>query len=545
MSIRNKSAQTMRIDIDPGTEVKMATPAAQRKPSLTVYGHADDTYVSRRAQDGELEGDYARLLESVYDGVLITDQSGSIVDYNERAVYLFGFADADPTDANMLEMISGADAALLTTIRSNLEDSRHTMIDAACLRLDKTSFPAEIAVNQLEVSGVTRFSFFVRDISVRRRAQEALEEAVARLEQHDRNRSQFVSNVSHELRTPLTSMIYAVANMLKGVVGPLPDKLRKYLEMLDGDCKRLLGTVNDILDLRKIEDKTLRLSETRLPVARLVTRSAESLRVQAEQKDISLNITREGTGFFIDCDAQKMDRVLINIIGNAIKFTPAGGSVDVEIKADEEREGHVRCDIIDTGIGIPKEALPNVTMRHFTVGEQASGSGLGLALSKEIVAMHRGILEIESPPPGREKGTMVSLSLALVDAPTVLVVDDEKGIRDLLEIQISAPGYNVVMATDGEEALKLVAEAKPDIMILDMAMPKMDGTEVILKMKSDKSMMRIPIIVLTGAHADRAKAEIFSSFAIPALSKPWQDEELLNTISGALIGVSVLSTRKK
>jgi PAS domain S-box-containing protein len=527
----------MRIDIHPDF---LSESLARKKQESTVYGTEATTFVEK-SWDLDRAAEYEKLLQSIYDGVLITDLKGRIVDFNSRAVDFFFCSDAELYGARVIDLISGADEQLLTAIRRNLQNHRHTLIEAHCVRRDKSMFPAEIAVNKIQLDGNGQLCFFIRDITIRKKEQAALEEAIAKLEEHDRARSLFVSNVSHELRTPLTSMIYAVKNMLKGVCGSIPERARRYLEILDGDCKRLLGTVNDILDLRKVENKTLTLARARVPIARLIRRSVGSLAVQAEQKSLNLTVSCDKGMWFAYCDAQKMERVVLNVVGNAVKFTPDGGRIEVRVEDDPTKWGYVRFITIDNGIGIPAEALPRVTERYFTVGEQPSGCGLGLALSKEIVEVHGGSVEIKSPPPDRSRGTSVAISLPIVESPTLLVVDDDKAVLALLAEQIAEQGYHVITAENGIEALEKVRSQHPDMVILDLVLPGMEGTEVILQMRGDKDLMRIPVIVITGANVGGAKAEILSSFSIPALSKPWQESELLDRVEGAFLGATAFS----
>jgi PAS domain S-box-containing protein len=475
---------------------------------------------------------YEQLLQSIYDGVLITNLDGLIVDFNARAAQLLECDGTCLANRSVLSVIAGTDEKLLAAIAKNLEDQRYTLIEARCVRSDGQSFPAEIAVNRIELDARGLLCFFIRDITVRQRAQEALEAAVARLEEHDTSRLQFISNVSHELRTPLTSMIYAVNNMLSGIVGAVPPRVRQYLQILDGDCRRLLATVNDILDMRKIETKTLTLTRKKTPIARLVERSAQSLRLQAQQKSIDLNFLPGRKNWFLDCDAQKMERVLLNVIGNSIKFTPQGGCIEIGLDEDAGHPGHARISVRDTGIGIPPEALDKVTMRYFTVGHQPSGSGLGLAISKEIVALHGGVLDITSPPPGHDKGTLVTMRLPLTTPPRVLIVDDEECILNLLERQIAAEGYQVLRAPGGKEAMDLVARFRPDVVVLDLHLQDMDGSEMILKLRSDRAYEGISVVVVTGGAISQAKAEILASFGVPTLAKPWDDAELLQLIAG-------------
>ena len=161
-----------------------------------------------------------------------------------------------------------------------------------------------------------------------------LQNANERLLAHDRARTEFVSNVSHELKTPLASMSYAIDNLLKGIVGSLPERAITYLEMLKEDAQRLGHTVGDILDLSRIESNRLELDRVRIPLTRLVHRTVASLQIQATEAGLNLNISTNGSKGFAECDPQKIERVILNVIRNAIKFTPSEGSVDVTLGTD-------------------------------------------------------------------------------------------------------------------------------------------------------------------------------------------------------------------
>jgi len=494
-----------------------------------------------RPTRGEWAGDYHNLLQSIYDGVLITGEDGRIGEFNARAADLLAMDSEALGKASVLDVVAGARKSLLEDILANLEDRRYTLLECSCRRGDGTTFPAEIAVNRVMLEKKSHLCFFIRNITVRKRAQDELEKAVAHLEAHDRARMQFVSNVSHELRTPLTSMIYAVTNLLRGVAGDLTPRVRRYLEILSGDCKRLLGTVNDILDLSRIESNTLQLVYSKAPFGHLVQDSASSLSVQADQKSITLEIDRGTAPLFVECDVHKMARVILNVVGNAVKFTPDNGRVEIGLRPDPVREGNALLTVYDDGIGIPEEAIPKVTGRYFTVGEQPSGSGLGLAISKEIVDLHHGCLEIASPPPGRDRGTAVSISLPVTAAPRVLVADDDDAVRDLLAQQLVREGYEIISAASGSEVLEKVAAESPDVLVLDLSLPEMTGSEVILKLKSNKATLRLPIIVVTGMHVGQPIAELLRRFGIPTLMKPWDERRLAERIAGSFLGTSLFT----
>ncbi len=536
MSDEVDSARTMRINLGPTKRLRAAKGhTVTICPQQSGVGATSFGLQSQREMEGVSASDYERLLQSIYDAVLITTSQGAVLECNHRAVEFLGYSHAELLNLNVTRLICGVDDVVLSSIRKNLLEHRYTLIEGTCRRRDETSFPSEIAVNRLDLDSSGRLCFFIRDISVRKRAQDALEEAVEKLEEHDRNRSQFISNVSHELRTPLTSMIYAISNMLRGVVGPLSAHATKYLDMLQGDCKRLLTTVNDILDLRKIESQTLVLAKTRVPFGRLIRRSAQTLAVLAEQKSIELEIETGAGLWFVDCDAQKIERVVLNVVGNSIKFTPEGGRISVKVSEDMDHSGMVEVMVDDDGIGIPKDVLARVTERYFTVGDQPSGSGLGLAISKEIVAMHNGEMKILSPVPGTSRGTRTLFSMPITEPPTVLIVDDDPEVLRSLDSQIVEHGYRVLAARGGMEALELVESESPDIIILDLVLPDIEGSEVVLRLKADSSTVRIPILVLTGAHLSRQKADILRNFGIPAISKPWEESELLDGVANAFL----------
>lgn len=528
-SVKNKrinSYSTMRIDMD----AVLSGNAAERTGPPSGAEHAS------AHQADNANSPYAALLQSIYDGVLIASPNGRITEYNARAMDLLACADDYLHDADVMKLISGADTALWEALRKNLEDRRYTLIEARVVRANGSSFPAEIAVNWMRRSESGQLCFFIRDISVRKQAQEALEDAVTRLEEHDRARMQFVSNVSHELRTPLTSMIYAVANMLRGVLGPISDPVRKYLTMLDGDSKRLLATVNDILDLRKIENQSLSLAKATVPFGRLISRSLESLAVRTQQKGVKLQVNPVETGLFSHCDPRRMERVLLNIVGNAVKFTPEGGTILVNVTRDPASQGFIRLEVRDSGIGIPGAAVERVTERYFTVGRQPSGSGLGLAIVKEIVALHGGSIGIQSPVPGAECGTLVSVCLPGVNPPVILVAEAHSDAGRRVAAELTAAGYRVINGGEDEDVENLLEQRRFHGAVVDLGMEGMAGTELVLKMKSDRELNDVPLIAIGGAGLNKARQQILKSFSIPLLPPDWTPAILLDRIEEAFLG---------
>lgn len=373
-----------------------------------------------------------------------------------------------------------------------------------------------------------------REVRERKGAELQLREALTRLEEHSEAKTRFVSNVSHELKTPLASLSHAVENLKAGAVGAVPERVRQYLDMMEEDCRRLRTTVNDILDLSRVEANRLVLNRVKLNIARFVEQAANSLRIQAEEKGQSLVVQLERRPMFISCDPPKMERVVLNVVANALKFTPPGGRIEIAVHADghdESGAAMVGVDCVDNGVGIPPEHLPRIAQRYYRVGEHVSGTGLGLSLSKDIVELHGGAMQIVSPPPGRPQGTQVSVRLRCEAPPTVLTVDDHPAVRAVLRAQLSAAGYEVIEAPTGEGALDLLlGSLRPDLLIVDLYLPGIQGLDLIARIKSIADLRYLPIVVITGRELDSDSGSRLREFGVPALAKPWKWNELIEQL---------------
>ncbi len=522
--------RTMRIDIDPDT-VDRRGPVQNRGAKRSPIERQ-----SWRTNREQRCTPFYRLLESIYDAVLITSASGQILECNERASEFFVMTPKALSELNVVGLISGATEALINTIHKNLIDKKYTLVEARCKRSDGTSFSAEIAINKIELDKQGQLCFFVRDITIRQQAQQALEDAVERLQAHDRARMEFVSNVSHELRTPLTSMIYAVSNMLRGVVGPMPDKAVNYLERLQADSHRLLATVNDILDLRQIENKTLLLTKSIVPIGPVIREGSETLHLHAESKRIDICFDLGSRELFCWCDAQKIERVVLNIVGNAVKFTGENGSITLSLKQNPDNQKHALLTVSDTGMGIPPEVLPKISQRYFRVGAHVSGSGLGLAISREIVELHGGSMNFASPVPGTNCGTAVYVSLPLAPKPLVVALTQEADIAAFLKQRIAALGYGLFCADSSKAALDVCFEKPTAVFILDRRIADMDVRDVILRLRESNKTKRMPVIAFGLQTLERGDLNFYRRFGIYYTTLPWREQELEHNLAMAVLG---------
>ncbi|MDD4871318.1 MAG: ATP-binding protein [Kiritimatiellae bacterium] len=515
------------------------------------------------------DADLKALFENLYDAALITDLTGRIIDANMRAVQYFQYTSQELAEGSIPDIIVGVDATVLQNICNNLVNDKFTLIQAHCTRKDGSYFPAEIASSRLHLSASEYLCFFIRDITTRReaedeiklardeleqevaertklneglnaeiaerkRAEEQLYAAILQLQQHDKAKSEFVSNVSHELKTPVASINYAAGNILKGITGPITEGAETYLHMIREDCARLIRTVEDILDMSRIEADTLKLNKVKINFARFTRRTVEALRIQVESAGMTMDIAIDNIIGFAEFDPEKIERVIFNVIKNAIKYNNPHGFVNVFLRYDET--GFFVLDVVDSGIGIEKKYLGKVTERFFRIGEQVSGVGLGLAITKEILERHGGSIKLQSPPPGLDKGTIVSMHIPVSNPPSVLLIYEDEPNRLNMIKYLDDFGYNVTSVKRGEDILNAIGEVLPDLITVDWISPGMEGAITISTIRDQKALKSLPLIAILGEETDPVKQEILHGLALPLLQIPWQPEDLLNCLEQSVRG---------
>lgn len=439
-------------------------------------------------------------LDAFYEAILFINHDGFIRACNQRALTLFHASTERPLVGRNLTTLfahpqQGLD--LLSQLTTSLTTQEaFTLVEARLARDDGRSLMVEIAIRQYTED---QFTVSMRDITQRHQALRDLEDANERLRATDRDRIAFVSNVSHELRSPLTSMSYALTNMQRGICGQLPEKALAYIERLQTDVKRLLLTVNDILDMRQIETGTLNLHKTTASLKKHLLETIESLQLQAEAKQQALHVsTCEGDAFAM-VDTYKIERIFSNIIANAIKYTPAKGTISITLQSVAPM---ARIIVDDTGIGIPPEALPRVTQPYYRVGDHVAGTGLGLSIVKELITLHDGTLHIESPVPGTTIGTRVTLEIPLSERPLwVLLSGDDAFINEMTPL-IQRLGC---IAIPDQEALHIhqrYISVSPARFIIDGALPEYAIEDILYQIHGSPRLTKTPILILVPNDCD-------------------------------------------
>ena len=491
----------------------------------------------------ETEEQYRTIFEQALDSIMVVDVlTGAFLDFNDHACRQLGY---DRTEFGRLTM---PDIDILEPLEAFTAHSRRILNEGPEVfetqHRTKNGIFRNVIVScrPIALKGKKVLLAIFHDITERKRMEDELREAVVRLEKHNKAKSEFVTNVSHELKTPLTSMMYGTRNLLKGIAGPLPEKAVRYLKMFDTECQRLVGTINDILDLGKLDNQALTLSAVTTPLGRLIARSVDPLRLQAEAAHLDVEVSIAPGAAFVKCDPAMIQRVIQNLLSNALKFTPPPGCIRVRAEPASDGSRMVMISVTDSGIGIAPDAIEHLAERYFRAASQASGSGLGLAISKEILLLHGGSLFVESPPPGQDHGTRVSFGIPMAAAPTLLVVDDDPSMQALFKCQLVAHGYSVETVARGDVALKRIETDPPDVVIMDLVLEDMNGGDVILTLKQSPTFRYMPILAVTGATLDETAAEVLTRFAIPTLPKPWKNEDLIDMVEGALLGRTAFKT---
>ncbi len=429
------------------------------------------------------------------------------------------------------------------------------------------------------VVGLWRFQ--IRSIKIRNELRMNRFEA-RKLQEIDTMKSRFFSNISHEFRTPLTLILGPLNQMLSQTKST---EKKQVLKLMQRNARRLQRLINQLLDLSKFEAGKMTLHTRPQNIVTLLNRIVQSFESQAKLKGIELKFNSEQDEIIAYIDQDKIENIFYNLLSNALKFTAAGGVVEVTVASPEqylEASGgatptrphspsstHLfRVTVHDTGVGIPPDRLEKIFDRFYQVDDsytrEHEGSGIGLALTKELVELHHGNIEVQGElnrgttftvylplgkshlkpeeivagMPAEEILTEIELSEGSEPAddslppsqhkalPLVLIVEDNRDMRSYLQ-DCLAGDYRIIEAADGEDGLHRAVDKIPDLIISDVMMPRMDGFEMCSRLKSDERTSHIPVILLTARASAESKIKGLELGADDYLIKPFDRTELL------------------
>jgi two-component system, sensor histidine kinase and response regulator len=521
----------------------------------------------------ELEQSYESknaIIESALDAVVSMDLDGRITGWNSQAERTFGWTAEEAIGRRVSETIipprqrEAHEEGLRRFRATGAAEILNQRIELTAINRRGEEFAAELSISPIHTGDTITFCAFVRDINERRSAAEALRGAKDAAEAANRAKSAFLAHMSHEIRTPLNGILGFTDVLLKMGAEASEAERRDYHETINHSGRHLLELIDDILDLSKIESGQMEVEMVRCEPHKVVAQAISILRVRAQEKGINLEYRWDSpVPHTILTDPSRFRQLLMNLIGNAIKFTDRG-AVEVVARLNErDVSPRLAIDVIDSGIGIASDSLERI-FEPFTQADQSitrrfGGTGLGLAISRQISELLGGGLNVESEP-GRgsrftaEIATGPLAGIKMLDAPTadlmecksqraagfapvlagasILLVEDGATNRKLISLVLRRAGAEVMTAENGEIGLLLACQHKFDVILMDMQMPVLDGYMATTQLRNRG--VTTPIVALT-AHSmkgdeDRCRAAGCTGY----LTKPINSDRLLNTVAGVL-----------
>ncbi len=364
---------------------------------------------------------------------------------------------------------------------------------------------------------------------------EEIQDKSRQVEEASKHKSQFLANMSHELRTPLNAILGYTELIIDGIYGEAPEKMRTVMERVQSNGKHLLGLINDVLDLSKIEAGQLVLSIQDYSIKDVVHGVYSAVEPLANSKKLAFKIDVPPNLPAARGDDRRLTQVLLNLVGNAIKFTDAG---EVAVKA-AAANGAYTISVRDTGPGIAEadqaKIFDEFQQADSTQTKVKGGTGLGLSIAKRIIEMHGGKLWVEFEP--RRRFDVLVHSAVAGRTPSganmskrILVVEDQEDNRQILRDLLASAGYAMCEAGDGEAGVAAAKAERPDLILMDIQLPLLDGYEATRRIKADPDLKAIPIIVVTSyaLSGDEAKARAAGCDAY--VTKPYSPRQLLAKI---------------
>ena len=526
---------------------------------------------------------FKTLYESSSDAVMLLDEKG-FFDCNEATVKMFGcknkeeFCSKHPSDVSPATQPCGSDSMELANKRiATAMEKGSNSFEWVHRRIDGTDFPAEVLLNAMELDGKQILQAVVRDISDRKLAEEKLVQArdkaeelngqlmeatarandmAAQAEMANMAKSQFLANMSHEIRTPMNAII-GFSDLL--IEEDLTEEQKQDVGLINESGKNLLALINDILDFSKIEAGQLDTEIIDCSLGKLLNSVESLMKLKAEEKGLEFEVAESGgLPAQIRSDPSRLHQCLVNLVGNAIKFTKKG-HVYVNVSL-EEREGKpfVRFDVEDTGIGIPKDKQETIfesfTQADGDTSRKYGGTGLGLTITKQLAELLGGELTVTSEV---GKGAIFSLTTpANVDVTkqplldrqnvtshtnprqtetaepefsgNILVAEDVPTNQALVRSLLERMGLQVTIAEDGNQALQKVLAGQFDLILMDMQMPHMDGYEATSELR--KKGITTPVVALTANAMKGDDKKCIEAGCDDYLAKPLDRGELFEML---------------
>mgnify|MGYP005753258133 CR=1 FL=1 len=484
----------------------------------------------------------AAIIDNTADGIVVL-QSGRVSQFNRAAERMFNRHQDQALGLPVEALLPGLDwhDATVTGIACD------AMADCG----DGKTFPVEVSLNPVTSHGSELAVLVVRDATLRKEAEQHLIEARDAAVAARTAQATFLATMSHELRTPLNAVLgYAQLLELDGSLSP---RQRQAVGTIHSSGEHLLAMINDLLDLAKHEAGKLELWAGDVVLRDCLERTADIVRVKAEEAGLHFLVDiAPDVPVSVTADEKRLRQVLLNLLSNAVKFTDHGEvALSVRRVGGGAQTARLRFEVRDTGVGMPQDQLERIFQPFEQTGDKrrrSVGSGLGLAISRQLVQLMGGDIQVWSEP---ARGTAFSFEIEfpvvepsdadrLPDAAItgyegprrhILVVDDLEANRRMLRDTLMPLGFEVHEACDGRQALEHIRAQPPDLVVMDLEMPVMDGAEAMAQIRRIETARRLPVIAVSAAVNAQAVSLGGDGDAVAFLPKPLDREHLLRVVA--------------
>lgn len=475
-----------------------------------------------RASSRSLEDREQRLravVATAVDGVMIIDADGTVQEYNPTCEQLFGYRANEVVGKNVKMLMPPPyrqehDQYLLRYRTTGVKRVIGVGREVEGRRKDGSTFPMELSVGEARPGGRQVFVGIIRDITARKSAERSLRVAKEQAESASRAKSLFLANMSHEIRTPMNAVL-GYTQLIESDA-ELPEKYRRPLKAIRVAGNHLISLIDNILDISKIEAGAMELNLRDFDLGDLIEDIAEMFAIRCEQKGLQWTTDARIGDRAVSGDDRKLSQVLINLLGNAVKFTDSG---QIRLRVGQCGRRYA-FDVEDTGPGVSEEARERIfePFQQAEEGGAKGGTGLGLAITKRHIELMGGTLTLDSSP---REGSRFSFSLELSPADgalittreetcrtlrlscgqriRALIVDDVEDNREVLTGFLERADIEVEQANDGAQALEMIAERRPDIVFMDVRMPVMDGLTAVKRLRERWPDKRIACVAITAS----------------------------------------------
>ena len=510
-----------------------------------------------RSAHGQLEA----IFESTSSGIALLEK-GVVVRCNRRMEEMYGFAPGELLGRTMRAcyLDESTWSSVDREISECLSCARGFTREVQHLRRDGTSFWTRMSAQAADKADLSSGVVGVfTDITAERDIKESLEKAAAAAEAANQAKSAFLANMSHEIRTPMNAVLGYTQLLQRDV--SLSDTQRDHLDVISRSGYHLLDIINDVLEMSRIEAGRGVVEARDFDFHGLLSDLSAMFRLRMAEKSLAFSLEFDGSvPRFLHSDPRKVKQVLINVIGNALKFTDHGG-IDVRVEVSEAclPEMEVSVSISDTGMGIPEHELQRIfeAFHQADGGLQKGGTGLGMAISRQHARMLGGDLSVTSRigvgsvfcfrfralvTNGNEDSARRSIRAPVGLAPGsvtphILVVDDLRLNRDIVCHLLSDLGFRVTEASNGRECLEQIDLERPDLVLMDWVMPEMNGLEATRRIRASEMWRDLPIVMLTASAMEESRHEAGSAGVDGYLRKPLLLGEILLLIERLVPGV--------